>query len=158
MSDSGFRVVALAAEAFAPLWSLDDEELGARGMRRIVADSKPGSPCRVSLVDAEPGERLLLLNFAHHDVSTPYRSSGPILVRENAVTAHPAVNEIPDMLRSRLLSLRAYGARGMLVDSDIAEGGALDARLAELFADPRVAYVHLHNARPGCFNCRVERA
>ena len=158
MSDSGFRVVALEAEPFAPLWALDDGELHARGMRRIVADSKPGSPCRVSLLDAEPGERLLLLHFAHHDVATPYRSSGPILVRENAVTARPAVNEIPDMLRARLLSLRAYDARGMLVASDIAEGGALDARLSDLFADPEVAYVHLHNARPGCFNCRVERA
>ena len=153
-----FRIVALDAERFAPLWALDNEELRARGVRRIVADSKPGAPCRVSLVDAEPGERLLLLNFAHHDVDSPYRSSGPILVREQAVTARPAVNEIPDMLRARLLSLRAYDAKGMLVESDIAEGGALDARLSDLFADPDVAYVHLHNARPGCFNCRVERA
>ena len=37
-------------------------------------------------------------------------------------------------------------------------GGALDARLSALFADPDVADVHLHNARPGCFTCRVERA
>jgi hypothetical protein len=27
-----------------------------------------------------------------------------------------------------------------------------------IFSDPAIAYLHVHNARPGCFNCRVERA
>jgi hypothetical protein len=153
-----FRVVALDAAEFAPLFALDAAGLRGRGMRRVVADERPGFPCRVSLVDAEPGERLLLLSHVHHDVDSPYRAAGPILVREGAATARPAVNEIPPMLLARLLSLRAYDANAMLVASDLAEGEALGARLRDLFTDPRVAYLHLHNARPGCFNCRVERA
>jgi hypothetical protein len=70
----------------------------------------------------------------------------------------PSVNEIPDMLRRRPQSLRAYDAQAMLVAAEVAEGHALDERIPALLADPRVAYLHLHNARPGCFNCRVERA
>lgn len=155
---NGFRVVALNGDAFAPLFSLGDAELRERGMRRLVADSTPGFPCRVSLVDADPGERVLLLSFEHHGVDSPYRGSGPIFVREGAVMARPTVNEIPDMLRRRPQSLRAYDAQAMLVTAEVAEGRALDERIPALLADPRVAYLHLHNALPGCFNCRVERA
>ena len=155
---ASFRVVALDADAFAPLVALGDDRLRSRGMRRVVAEADTGIPCRVSLVDADAGERVLLLPFTHHDVASPYRASGPIYVREHAVTARPAVDEIPEMLRRRTLSIRAYDAGAMLVAAEVAEGTALDERIPALLADPCVAYLHLHNARPGCYNCRVERA
>ncbi|MEO6462961.1 MAG: DUF1203 domain-containing protein, partial [Candidatus Eisenbacteria bacterium] len=155
--NTDFRVVALAGKSFTPLFALDEDALRARGMRRVVADTKPGYPCRVSLEDAEPGERLLLLPFTHHDVDSPYRASGPIFVRERADTARPAINVIPLMLHHRLLSLRAYDAGGMLVAAEVTEGTTLDARIRHAFTDPAVAYLHLHNARPGCYNCHVER-
>jgi hypothetical protein len=153
-----FRLVALPNERFDELRALSDAELHERGARRARADEKPGFPCRVSLVDAEPGEEVLLLSFVHHDVGTPYRASGPIYVRMNATTAHPEVNEVPAMIRSRLLSIRGYDASGMLLTAEVAEGRDIEAHIQRAFADARVAYLHLHNARPGCFNCRVERA
>ena len=85
-----YRVIALDPSQFAPLFDLDDQALLARGMRRVIADRHPGFPCRVSLVDAEPGEELLLLPFQHLDVDSPYRASGPIYVRRGAERAHPA--------------------------------------------------------------------
>jgi hypothetical protein len=118
----------------------------------------PGYPCRVSLEDAEPGERLLLLTFEHHGVDSPYRASGPIYVREGAVQADPAVNEVPLQLRRRLLSVRAYSAAGMMRDASVVEGKDLEGAVETLFADPKVAYLHLHNAIPGCYAARVERA
>lgn len=153
-----FRLVALPAELFHPLRSLDDAELHARGVRRMRADEKPGFPCRVSLVDAEVGEEVWLLPFTHHDVASPYRASGPIFVRLNATTARPGVNEVPAMIRTRLLSIRAYDAEAMLIAAEVGEGRELEEHIERAFAEPRVAYIHLHNARPGCFNCRVERA
>ena len=155
---TAFQVVALPAGAFTALATLCPAELEARGIRRVIADDKPGFPCRVSLEDAEPGESLWLLNHVHHDVQGPYRASGPIYVREHAVMAVLPPGELPVMLRPRLLSLRAYDAHGMLVDADVCEGTALESVLTRLFADPAVAYLHVHNARPGCFNCRIERA
>ena len=152
-----FRIEGLDPDAFQPLFSLDDEALAARGARRQIADHKPGFPCRVSLEDAEPGEEVLLLNFEHQPVDSPYRAAGPIYVRR-AATRFSAVNAVPAMLRSRLLSLRAYDAEGMMVAAEVCEGAAFEPALEALFADPATAYVHVHNAKPGCFNCRVERA
>lgn len=152
-----FRISALPSALFEPLFALSDAELATRDARRVVADSHPGYPCRVSLVDAEPGEELLLLHHLHHDVHSPYRAAGPIYVREHAVTATPAPGEVPEQVRTRLLSLRAYDAEGMLRVADVAEGRELEAVVATMFADPDVAYLHAHNARPGCYSCRIDR-
>ena len=153
-----FRLVALPVEAFAPLFDRSDAELAAQGARRCIADAKPGFPCRVSLVDAEPGERVLLLPFTHHDTPSPYRATGPIFVREQARTAKLEVNEVPAMIRSRLLSIRAYDQNGMMLGAEVADGSSLEAQIQRFFLDPHVESLHLHNARPGCFNCRVLRA
>lgn len=154
---AAFRVTGLPLEPFAPLFPLDDAGLARHGARRVVADRKPGYPCRVSLVDADPGERLILLPYAHHDGDSPYRASGPIFVRELARPAAPAVGELPEVVRQRLLSVRAYDAAGLMTDAEVAEGQDLENVINRFFADPRVAYLHLHNARPGCYSCRVDR-
>jgi hypothetical protein len=144
-------------EHFSSLLRLTDEELEQLGVRRMVAETKPGYPCRVSLVDAEVGEEVLLLPFTHHDVNSPYRGSGPIFVRTNAITAKLEVNEVPAMIRNRFLSIRAYDKTAMMLAADAVEGRDLEEHLSKLFSDQRVEYIHLHNARPGCFNCRVDR-
>jgi hypothetical protein len=152
-----FRIIALPLERFAPLFALDEEGLARHGARRLTADAKPGYPCRVSLVDAEPGERLILLPYSHHDVSSPYQASGPIFVREKAEQSFPAVGDIPDAVRRRLLSVRAYDASGWMLGAEVTEGRELEGTIERFFADARVAYLHLHNARPGCYSCRVDR-
>jgi hypothetical protein len=155
---TSFRVIALPAEPFAPLFGRSDAERLAIGARRAVADEKPGYPCRVSLADAEVGETVLLLPFTHHDVSSPYRASGPIVVRGGVTTATPAPGEIPPMLRHRLLSLRGYDAEAMLVAAEIANGSDLEVAIRRLFTSDRVSYLHVHDAVPGCTSCRVVRA
>ena len=152
-----FQVVGLPAEAFESLATLSPLELEARGVKRAIADSKPGFPCRVSLRDADVGEPVWLLHHVHHDVPGPYRASGPIYVRVHAVEEHFAPAEVPELLRVRLLSLRAYDAEGMLRDADVCHGSELESLVTRLFADPAVTYLHVHNAKPGCFNCRIER-
>jgi hypothetical protein len=121
-------------------------------------DEDGGLPCRVSLEDARPGETVLLLTHPHHDVASPYRASGPIFVRENAETARLATNQIPAMLERRLLSLRGYDVQALLEEAEVVEGRDLRQAIGAMFANHRIAYIHVHNARPGCFNCRVERA
>ena len=67
------------------------------------------------------------------------------------------VNEVPAIIRSRLLSLRGYDSTGMMLMSDVVEDRDLEEHLERFFADPLVEYIHIHNARPGCYNCRVDR-
>ena len=155
---NSFQFVALPSKQFEPLFGMSDAELRAVNVRRMIADEKPGFPCRVSLADAEVGEIVLLVPFKHHDVSSPYRASGPIIIRRGAGTATPAVNEIPVMFTHRLLSLRAYDAAAMLVGAEIITGRELEIAIRNFLANDTVNYLHIHNARPGCYNCRVVRA
>lgn len=152
-----FQITALPIEKFSSLLKQSDADLRAIGARRMVADKKPGFPCRVSLVDAEPGEEVLLLPFTHHDVTSPYRAGGPIFVRVKAQTVKLEVNEVPAMIRSRLLSIRGYDSAGMMLISNVVDGSELEEHLGRFFSDPGVEYIHIHNARPGCYNCRVDR-
>ena len=153
-----FRIHPLPLAPFRPLFALDDAALLEIGARRMGADAPHAAPCRVSLADAEPGERLILLNHRHlDDPASPYRSEGPIFVREAAVEAAPAPGEVPDMLGRRLLSARAYDADGMMTDADVVEGRDLAGRLETWFADPAVSTVHLHTARRGCFMAEARR-
>lgn len=153
-----FRATGLCVSPFEALFGLDDAALARRGMRRMVADSKPGFPCRVSLEDAEPGERLILLLFEHQGADSPYRSSGPIFVREQAREPFDRVGVVPPVLRGRLLSLRAYDEAGMMLDADIVEGREVEAAIGRFFARDEVSYLHVHNAKRGCFACRIDRA
>lgn len=153
-----FRISGLPLAPFAPLFGLPDGELAARGVARRIADCRPGFPCRVSLRDAEVGEPVLLLNWEHQPADSPYRSRHAIFVREHAQPATPAVDEVPEVLRLRLLSLRAFDAAGFMLDADVVHGREAEAAIARLLGDPRVAYLHAHNAKPGCYAARVERA
>ena len=56
-----FRIQGLAAEEFAPLFSMSDTELAERGAVRRIADARErGYPCRVSLTDSKPGDELIV--------------------------------------------------------------------------------------------------
>ncbi|HLS81591.1 MAG TPA: DUF1203 domain-containing protein [Steroidobacter sp.] len=153
-----YRISGLPLAPFAPLFKLDDRRLAALGVVRRLADRQPGFPCRVSLRDAEPGESVLLLNYEHQPASSPYRSSHAIFVRENAREARPAIGETPEFLAIRLLSVRAFDAAGFMTAADVVEGRDLAALIERMLQGDDVAYLHLHNAKPGCYMARVDRA
>ncbi len=152
-----FRLVGLAAENFESFFAMPDAELAALGARRVVAAAAVGFPCRVSLVDADVGDELLLLPFEHLSTGSPYRASGPVFVRRGARRAVLAPGELPPYVTRRVMSVRAYDSGDMMVDADVCEGARVRETLDRFVADEAVAYVHLHNAKRGCFSCRVER-
>jgi hypothetical protein len=65
---------------------------------------------------------------------------------------------VPALFRSRILSVRAFTEAGLMIGADVMEGAALESLIDTLFADPRAAYLHIHNAKPGCYAARVDRA
>ncbi|HBN54362.1 MAG TPA: DUF1203 domain-containing protein [Stenotrophomonas sp.] len=141
-----------------PLFDLDDAGLAAHGAVRRIADSERGFPCRVSLRNATVGEELLLLPYWHQPAASPYRASGPVFVRRGAVPARLAVNEVPPYVARRLISLRAYDRDDCIAAAEVMEGEDAGAWLHAQLGDPRIAYVHLHSARHGCYLCRADRA
>lgn len=152
-----FRITGLPLATFADLFTLTDEQLAVRGAVRRIAATKPGFPCRISLTDAEVGDEVILVHHEHHAVASPFRASHAIYVRRDE-QQFDAVDRVPPMLRSRLLSVRAFDAAGMLVDADVADGAQLEPLIERQFADAQVKYLHIHFARPGCYAARVERA
>ncbi len=153
-----FQIHALPAELFAPLFHLSDAELDARSMQRQTVKSSPGTPCRVSMADAKVGETVILLNYAHQPADSPYRASHAIFVREEAEHTQPEIGEVPEVISSRLISVRLFDHAHMMVDADVVEGAQVAQALETAFADAAIAYVHLHNAKPGCFAASVTRA
>jgi len=148
----------LPAENFAHLFALSDEELATKGaVRRIADDRAPGYPCRISLTDSRPGDELLLVNYEHHPVPSPYRMRFAIFVRKGEET-YDAIDEVPQQLRLRTLAVRSFDRNGMMAGWLLSEGCVLEAAIERLFANPDAAYLHVHFAAPGCYAARVERA
>jgi Protein of unknown function (DUF1203) len=154
---NNFQVKALPYNQFAHLFSANDEELQNIGAIKMIVNEDPGFPCRVSLQDAAIGEEVILLPFQHHKTDSPYQATGPIFVRKNATEATLAVNEIPTMLLHRLLSLRCYNKEGIMINANVVEGKVINETLLVSFTNTEIAYVHIHNAKPGCYNCVAER-
>jgi len=153
-----FRITGLPAEHFTPLFDLSDGELAARGAVRRIADARPqGYPCRISLTDSREGDELLLVNYEHHPVASPYRMRFAIYVRRGEET-YDAVDAVPEQLRTRTLAVRSFDADGMMAAWELVDGRDLAAGLARLLANPHAAYVHIHFAAAGCYAARAERA
>jgi hypothetical protein len=152
-----FQIHALPKTAFEDLFGLTDAELKNRGMLRVIADSEPGYPCRVSLQDAKVGEELILMNYQNLDGNTPYAASHAIYVRKNATQAQMMPGQIPEVLSRRLLSVRGFNRQKLLVEADVTCGQDLAMKLKALFSNVDVDFVHVHNAKQGCFAAKVTR-
>lgn len=152
-----FRITGLSPEPFRHLYGLSDQELALYGVKRYIADKRPGFPDRIEMRDVSVGEKLLLLSHVCQPANTPYRATHAIFVREGAENAYDRVDEVPEVIRARLLSLRAYDAEGMMPDSDIVDGKKIEDVISRFFVSPRVAYIHAHNAKRGCYSGRIDR-
>ena len=153
-----FRITGLSPQPFQHLFGLPDEELARHGARRYVADIKPGYPDRIEVRDAEPGETLLLLNYIHQPADNPYHASHAIFVREGAEAAYDRTDEIPEAMRVRQISLRAFDVEDLMVDADVVDGRAVEGVIERLFADAHVAYIQAHYAKRGCYAARIDRS
>lgn len=153
-----YRIAGLDPSPFAHLIGCSDAELARQGAVRMTADSDFGFPCRVKLEDARAGESLLLVNHCSHEGDNPYRATHAIFVSENAREPAAYEDRIPPVFERRILSLRAFGTDGMMVDAALAQPGEADAVIRRLFEDPAVDHIDAHNATRGCFAARIERA
>jgi hypothetical protein len=152
-----FRIAGLDPKPFEPLFAMSDAELARRRALRRLVDSQPGAPCRIALEDVPVGGEVILVNYEHLPVDSPYRASHAIYVSARQ-RPFDAVNVVPQALRDRLLSVRAFDEHGSMLDADIAEGAVVEPLIERLLALPSAAYLHAHFARRGCFAARIERA
>ena len=153
-----FQIHALPAEPFRKFFSYDDAQLHSIGARLEIVASKPGYPCRVSLADADIGDTVLLINYEHQPELSPYRAAHAIYVRKGVEEARVRVEEIPHVLSSRLMSIRGFDNEHLMREADVVDGENLRKAIEQMFSNDQISYIHLHNAKPGCFAARVSRA
>ena len=153
-----FQLVGIDHAPFQSLFDLSDAQLAQRSARRCTASESPGYPCRISLEDAQLGEELLLLPYLHQPADSPYRALGPIFVRRGVQQRKLPAGLVPSYVSNRLISLRAYDAEHMIVDASVCEGTDATSEIKRHFSRDDVAYIHLHNAKRGCFSCQAIRA
>lgn len=130
-------------------------------VRHVVADEPDSYPCRRCLRDAEPGEALVLLAYDPFLGTSPYRQPGPVYVHAQECVPGPldlAPGAVPRQLARRRLSVRAFDADHLMSAAEVVDGPQVADVAQRLLADPDVAYLHVHNAAPGCFAVRVDRA
>lgn len=127
----------------------------------MTADDVFKPPCRRCLRDAEPGEVLTLIDYDPFPTtcSTPYRGSTPIFVHTGQTSCeHFHGYRIPITQLGRLMSLRVYDERDMLIAAEVVNGHAFEGVVCGMLADEKAKYVHVHNAKPGCFAFSAVRA
>ena len=102
-------------------------------------------------------DEVVLVHYEHQRADSPYRSSHAIYVREGE-QAYDAVDQVPELFRRRMLSVRAFDDNGMMVGAELVDGRALEGVISELLADKQAAYLHAHFAKRGCYAARIDRA
>jgi Protein of unknown function (DUF1203) len=153
-----FRITGLRFEQFEHLFGKPSSELADLGAHRYRADTNPGYPDRISLREAERGEFVLLINYEHQSARTPYRASHAIFLIDGERRRFDAVDEVPPVMRSRVLSLRAFDGHGAMLDADLTDGQHVEQLITRLFANPDADYLHAHYAKRGCYAARIDRA
>jgi hypothetical protein len=78
-------------------------------------------------------------------------------VRKAAEAPASYEDEAPPYLDNRTLSLRGFGADGLLKNALLAMPGEADAKIRDLFGSPEIDTIHAHAATYGCFLARIER-
>ncbi len=153
-----FHFRGLSTEPFRSYFGLGESELLSHGIRRYMVDERPGFPDRVTLTDLPVGETVLLINFEHLPVNSPYRSRHAIFVGESDAQPFDETARVPDVIRPRMISLRAFDKDDMIVDADLVEGRDIEPLMERYFANSAVSYLHAHFAKRGCFAARIDRA
>jgi hypothetical protein len=132
------------------------EALDPTAVRLLEVDEADSYPCRRCLHDALPGERVALLSYDPFLGDSPYRQPGPIFVHVGPCSFDPT-GELPEQLTRRRLSVRSFDRAHLMLGGLVVEGAELEATAEALLADDCVAYLHVHNAGPGCFAVRLDR-
>jgi Protein of unknown function (DUF1203) len=153
-----FRIRGIDPQPYQHLFGLSDATLAEHGVLRYQVNESPGFPDRIEMCEGKIGETMLLLNYESQPARTPYRATHAIFVREWAENAYDEIDQIPEVMARRILSVRGFDDHGMLVDADVIDGKALVPLIDRLFENATISCLHVHNAKQGCYSGRVDRA
>ncbi|HEY2743539.1 MAG TPA: DUF1203 domain-containing protein [Polyangia bacterium] len=117
-----------------------------------------GEPLRCCLRNARAGEAILLFSYEPPigDGRSPYREVGAVFAHAAPCEA-PTGGAYPAAWLGKPQVLRAYDARGWIVDALVHDGKTPEPEIARLFAQESVVEIHSRNVAYGCFMFRITR-
>jgi hypothetical protein len=151
------RFVALATSLVRSLQAGGPDANGQTPERHVSPGR--GIPCRHCLKLIAAGEPYLILSHRPFPSPQPYAEQGPIFLHADACAPHLPSAELPAMLASERYLVRGYGADDRIVygSGQIVPTLQIVETAEAMFADPRLAYVHIRSAANNCYQCRLER-
>lgn len=168
-STAHWAVHPLPAELLAQLRERDD----AGAVTRRITDTDGGNPLRCCFGRSTPGETLAFASYAplrrwaRETGADPaaYDESGPVFLHAHDCGGDPGTphGRFPDAMRGERRTLRAYSGEGrilggLLLDRSRPDGApTIEEGLDQLYADPRVATVHVRAVEFGCFLVETRR-
>jgi uncharacterized protein DUF1203 len=153
-----FRCLPIATEIAERFRATGRDDAG-NDLRRREPGPDSRCPCRHCLGYGESGQTMLLGSYNLPRPLGVYWTPSPIFVHAGRCTQYDRVNELPEIVRGALVSVRAYDADDQCLYElgQVSDGAEVDAPLRRALDDPRTAFVNIHTAKPGCLLCRVER-
>ncbi|CAM5549478.1 hypothetical protein GCM10010222_26870 [Streptomyces tanashiensis] len=163
---TAYDALAVPATALARLRVTDDA--GRACVPHTATDG--GDPLRCCLRLSAPGERIALVSYAPlrrwaaETGAEPgaYDEQGPVFIHADDCGGPAPSETYPFSRAGALRTLRRYDSAGRIVGGRLLElpetpAEGFDQALAEAFADPAVALVHVRAVEYGCFHFEVRR-
>ncbi|GGT87916.1 MULTISPECIES: DUF1203 domain-containing protein [Streptomyces] len=134
-------------------------------------DEEGGAPLRCCLRASRPGERIALVSYAPlrrwaavtGAEPGAYDEQGPVFIHAETCEGPGTREAYPFARPGALRVLRRYSTDGHILGGHLLQipdpaTEGFDTALAEAFADPEVALVHVRAVEHGCFHYEVRRA
>lgn len=140
-------------------WQSGGPDAHGQAPERAVSDGD-GIPCRHCLKDVPKGAPYLIVAHRPFDTLQPYAECGPLFVCASPCPRHQEDGTMPDVLKTS----PDYLIKGYSMDQRIVYGtgaivanDAMKAHANDIFADPKVAFIHIRSARNNCYQARIDR-
>jgi len=152
-----FRCIAIRTDEAVRLRRATIDDFG-HAIQRLDLDRT--YPCRHCLREASGKTGMLLLSYQTPEPKSVYGQPTAVFLCAGDCERFERSDTIPDIVRNRLVSLRAFRGDGMMIydANELVEADGHDAAVRRIFARDDVAYINAHTAKPGCLLCHIERA
>ncbi len=135
-------------------------DANGQNTERNISDGN-GNPCRHCLHMIPKGAGMLVLAHRPFEAIQPYAEVGPIFLCADPCTGYGTQTNQPPALRSSPdYLLKGYGHDDRIIygTGAIVATDGIATYAAEVFADPKAAYIHIRSARNNCYQARIDRA
>lgn len=154
---STYRCVALSAHDVERYRTARVDDFGHRIQR---VSGRETYPCRYCLREASGDEGMLLLSHQAPEPKSVYGHPTAIFLCAHSCARFEEPDVVPEIVRNRHVSLRAFGSDGMMLyeANELVEGGGHDDAIRRILERGEVAFINAHTAKAGCMLCHITRA